>query len=113
MGLFARLTCLRTTNQAADVADVVRRVLLEHGMAEPNNSAEAERLVLVASAGDGWVWVVDRLEQPMSLAGPHDLISELNRTHAGMAIEVMIVDSDHLEQIPPDLHQARYPACLK
>jgi len=97
MGLFARFTCLRMDGSAADLADTVRGLLRERTMVETSDPAAEERLVLIASAGDGWLMVADRLEQPTaSFDDPDGLIAELNASHAGMAIEVSIADSDDL-----------------
>jgi hypothetical protein len=82
---------------AADLADTVRGLLRERTMVETSDPAAEERLVLIASAGDGWLMVADRLEKPTaSFDDPDGLIAELNASHAGMAIEVSIADSDDL-----------------
>src|SRR5215470_14287628 len=87
MGLFVRFACLRTEGAAADLAEIVRGLLRERNMVETADAADAERLILVASAGDGWVMIADHVQQPsMSIPDPDGLMVELGASHAGALI---------------------------
>src|SRR5262249_32519041 len=97
MGLFVRFACLRMDAAAADLAETVRGLLRERNMVETTDAAAAERLILVASAGVGWLVVADHLQQPsLSIPDPDGLIAELNASHAGTSIDVVVADSDDL-----------------
>src|SRR5262249_43669569 len=48
-------------------------------------------------AGVGWLVVADHLQQPsLSIPDPDGLIAELNASHAGTSIDVVVADSDDL-----------------
>ena len=97
MGLFARFACLRKEGGAADLAETVRSLLRERMMVETTDPAAAERLILIASAGDGWLIVVDHLQDlSASIPDPDGLISDLSASHAGTSIDFIIADSDDL-----------------
>jgi hypothetical protein len=97
MGTHARFVCLRGAGDVPDLAKSVRGLLKSRHMVEVADPAEAERLLLVAPAGDGWFMVVDRLEElSMSMFDADGLISELCASHVGAAVDVVIADSDDL-----------------
>ena len=97
MGLFVRFACLRTEGAAADLAEIVRGLLRERNMVATADAADAERLILIASAGDGWVMIADHVQQPsMSIPDPDGLMMELSASHAGPLIDVVVADSDDL-----------------
>ena len=97
MGLFARFACLRMEGAAADLAEIVRSLLRERNMVETTDAAAAERLILVASAGDGWLMVADHLQElSVSIPDPDGLIAELSASHAGTLIDFIVADGDDL-----------------
>src|SRR5262245_16809221 len=97
VGLFARFACFPMEGAAADLAETVRGLLQERMMVETTDAAAAERLILVASAGDGWLMVADHLQQPStSIHDPDGLILELSESHPGTSIDIIIADSDDL-----------------
>ena len=97
MGLFARFRCLRMEGAAADLSEIVRGLLRERKMVETTDAAAAERLILVASAGDGWLMVADHLQElSASIHDPDGLILELGASHPGTSIDIVIADSDDL-----------------
>ena len=64
MGLFARFTCLRHDGTAKDLARTVRDLLQTRNVVETPDPAAAERLLMIASAGDGWLMAFDHVERP-------------------------------------------------
>ena len=64
MGLFARFACLRQDGTAKDLARTVRDLLLARNVVETPDPAAAERLLMIASAGDGWLMAFDHVERP-------------------------------------------------
>ena len=97
MGLFARFACLRMDGAATDLAEIVRGLLRERNMVETTDAAAAERLILVASAGDGWLMVADHLQElSVSIPDPDGLIAELSASHAGTLIDFIVADGDDL-----------------
>ncbi len=54
MGLFARFVCLRGDITANDLGRSIRDLLQARNVAEATDPAAAERILLIAPAGDGW-----------------------------------------------------------
>lgn len=97
MGLFARFTCLRHDGTAKDLAQAVRDLLRSRNVVETADPAAAERLLMIAPAGDGWLMVFDHVEAPSaSMADADGLLSELGRTSGSLALEIIVADSDDL-----------------
>jgi hypothetical protein len=63
MGLFTRFRCLRHDGTAKDLVQTVRDLLRSRNVVETPDPATAERLLMVAPAGDGWLMVVDHVEE--------------------------------------------------
>ena len=93
MGLFARFTCLRHDGTVEDVAQAVRDLLRSQNVVETPDQAAAERLIMIAPAGDGWLMVEDP-SAPM--ADADGLLAELGRTCGKLALEIIVADSDDL-----------------
>ena len=97
MGLFARLTCLRREGTAHDLATVVRDLLRARNVVETGDPAAAERLLVIAPAGNGWLMIFDHVEDSgAAMADADGLLAELGRTSATAALDIIVADSDDL-----------------
>src|SRR5262249_47398592 len=97
MGLFARFTCLRRDATAMDFARTVRDLLRSRNVVETPDPAAEERLLMIAPAGDGWLMVVDHVEDPSAaMADAGGLLAELSHTSGTLALDIFIADSDEL-----------------
>jgi hypothetical protein len=97
MGLFARLTCLRHDGTAMDFAPMVRDLLQARNVVETLDPAAAERLLMIAPAGDGWVVVFDHVERPGEALSDNDgLLRELSCSPGRTALDIIVGDSDDL-----------------
>jgi hypothetical protein len=97
MGLFARFTCLRREGTAADLAPIVREMLRARNVIETADPAAAERLLVIAPAGNGWLMVFDHVEDPGAAIGDADgLLTELGRTSGTAALDITVADSGDL-----------------
>ena len=97
MGLFARFTCLRCGSTAQDLALKVRGMLRSRNVVEASDPAAAERLLMIAPAGDGWLMVFDHLEDPSAaMADADGLLADLGRASGGLALDIIVADSDDL-----------------
>lgn len=97
MGLFARFTCLRHDGSATDLAQTVRDLLRSRNVVETPDPAAAERLLMIAPAGDGWLMVFDHIEDPAAaMADADGLLTELGRACGTLALDIIVADSDEL-----------------
>src|SRR5262245_42480333 len=97
MGLFARFVCLRGEVTANDLAGTVKDLLRQRNVFETADPAAAERLLMIAPAGDGWLLVFDHLEDPSVAMGDADgLLEEIGRTAGNLALDIFVADSDEL-----------------
>jgi hypothetical protein len=97
MGLFARFTCLRREGTANDLATIVRDLLRARNVVETPDPAAAERLLMIAPAGDGWLMVFDHVENPPeAMADADGLLAELGRASGTLALDIVVADSDEL-----------------
>jgi hypothetical protein len=97
MGLFARFTCLRHEGSAKDFAPTVRDLLRSRNVVETPDPAAAERLLMIAPAGEGWLMVFDHVEDPgEAMADADGLLAELGRTSGTLALDIIVADSDDL-----------------
>jgi hypothetical protein len=97
VGLFARFTCLRHDGAAKDLAQTVRDLLQARNVVETLDPAAAERLLMIAPAGDGWVMVFDHVERPGEALSDNDgLLRELSCSPGRTALDIIVGDSDDL-----------------
>jgi hypothetical protein len=97
MGLFARFTCLRHDGTAKDFSRTVRDLLRSRNVVETPDPSTAERLLMIAPAGDGWLMVVDHVEGLSAAMDDADgLLAELSHTSGRMALDIIVADSDDL-----------------
>lgn len=97
MGMYARLTCLRRTGTPAAFAGTVRDLLKARNVVEAEDPAEADRLLMIAPAGEGWLMVADHLEDlSASMYDADGLLTALGQAPDTQALDVTIADSDHL-----------------
>ncbi len=97
MGLFARFVCLRRDSTANDLGRSVRDLLQARNVAETTDPAAAERLLLIAPAGDGWLMVVDHVEHLSEAIPDRDgLLAELGHSPCRIAVDIVVADSDDL-----------------
>lgn len=97
MGLFARLTCLRRDGTAKDLGQMVRDLLQARRMVEAADPATAERLMMIAPAGDGWLMVIDHVEDLSAAMYDRDgVLAELSHSLGMIALDIIVADSDDL-----------------
>jgi hypothetical protein len=97
MGLFARFTCLRHHGTAKDFAPAVQDLLRTRNFVETEDPAAAERLLMIAPAGDGWLMIFDHVEAPsMAMADADGLLADIGRTPGALALDIIVADSDEL-----------------
>src|SRR5258707_6496066 len=97
MGLFARFVCLRRDSTANDLGRSIRDLLQARNVAEATDPAAAERLLLIAPAGDGWLMVVDHVEHLSEAIPDRDgLLAELGHSPCRIAVDIVVADSDDL-----------------
>jgi hypothetical protein len=96
MGLFARFTCLRREGTAHDFAPVVSDLLRVRNVAETPDPTAAERLLMIAPAGDGWLMVFDHVEEPSAAMGDADGLLQEVGTAGNLALDIFVADSDDL-----------------
>jgi hypothetical protein len=97
MGLFARLVCLRQEGSASDLARTVIGLLRARSYVEVADPAQAERLLLIAQAGPGWLTVFDHIESPSAAMEDADgLLSPLSGSPGATALDILVADSDDL-----------------
>jgi len=110
MGLFAHLTCLRRNGTAQDFAPIIRGLLQARNVVEAPDPATADRLLLIAPAGDGWLMVVDHVEDLSTSTYDSDrLLAELIHAPDAVALDIIVADSD---QLVLSLHHAGNPPSL-
>jgi hypothetical protein len=97
---------LRHDGTANDLARTVRDLLQTRNIVETPDPAAAERLLMIAPAGNGWLMVFDHVEAP-SLGDADALLAELSRTAGTLALDIMIADSDDLILTLMDASPAR------
>jgi hypothetical protein len=97
MGLFARFACLRRDGTASDIAQTVRDLLTTRHVVEVPALAEADRLMMIALAGVGWLLLFDHVERPSEVLSDDDgLLGELNGSPDETAVDIIVADSDDL-----------------
>jgi hypothetical protein len=97
MGLFARFACLRRDGTASDLAQTVRDLLTTRHVVEVPALAEADRLMMIALAGVGWLLLFDHVERPSEVLSDDDgLLGELNGSPDETAVDIIVADSDDL-----------------
>jgi hypothetical protein len=96
MGLFARFVCLHWKDTAEDLAQIVRKLLQARNVVETAEPDAVERLLIIAPAGDGWLMVVDHVEDTSSAVQDDSLLAELSHTPGTMALDIFVADSDDL-----------------
>lgn len=97
MGFFARFICLRREGSVHDLTSEVRALLGTRNFIETADPAAADRLLVIAPAGNGWLMVLDHVEDPGSAMTDADgLLAELRCTAAQVALDIIVTDSDEL-----------------
>jgi hypothetical protein len=97
MGLFARFICLRHEESAHELAQTVQDMLRARNMVEAADPADAERLLVIAPAGPGWLMVLDHAESSFAAMDDADgLLAELSCAPGRTALDITIADSDEL-----------------
>jgi len=97
MGFFARFSCLRRDGTASDLAQTVRDLLKAQHVVEAADVATADRLMMIAPAGHGWLLLFDHVERSSeALSDDGRLLRELNCSPDRTAIDIIVADSDDL-----------------
>lgn len=97
MGLFARFTCMRRDETANDLAQTVRDLLKARHVVEVADLAAADRLMMIAPAGHGWLLLFDHVERPSeAFSDDGSLLRELNGSPDETSVDIMVADSDDM-----------------
>jgi hypothetical protein len=96
MGLFARLTCLRRDGTADDLARTVRDWLKAQHVVEVADLAAAERLMMIAPAGQGWFLLFDHVERPSEAFSDDGALTTDLCSPDKTAVDILIADSGDL-----------------